>query len=121
MMKSRINLIFINMVLGVLGIIYAGLRPIHYKLTLYKRCRYQFKPREDDIFVVTFPKSGTTWLQAILYQLTTDGNMNFSNISDVCPFFADWRNDDFNKMASPRIFKSHLAYGYIPSFPARYI
>jgi len=36
-----------------------------------------FVPRNDDIFIVTYPRSGTTWLQQILYQLTTDGNMDF--------------------------------------------
>ena len=41
----------------------------------------------DDIFVVTYPRSGTTWTQMILYQLTTDGRMDFAHITQVCPWF----------------------------------
>ncbi|XP_017225285.2 cytosolic sulfotransferase 6-like [Daucus carota subsp. sativus] len=32
-------------------------------------CQEEFQPRENDIFLVTPPKSGTTWLKAILYAL----------------------------------------------------
>ncbi|KAK1387246.1 Sulfotransferase [Heracleum sosnowskyi] len=32
-------------------------------------CQKHFKPRENDIFIVTAPKSGTTWMKAILYAL----------------------------------------------------
>ena len=35
--------------------------------------------KKSRIFIVTFPKSGTTWMEMIMYQLTTDGNME--NIS----------------------------------------
>src|SRR4051794_23154787 len=31
-----------------------------------------YEPREDDIFIVSYPKSGTTLMQMLLYQLTTD-------------------------------------------------
>jgi hypothetical protein len=44
-----------------------------------------FVPRPDDIFIVTYPRSGTTWMQMILYQLTTDGDMTFAHIEQVCP------------------------------------
>jgi hypothetical protein len=86
-----------------------------------------YVPREDDIFIVSYPRSGTTWMQMILYQLSTDGDMNFSHISEVCPWFdrmllSNMMNGkDLEKLPSPRIFKSHLPYKWIPRGPCKYI
>jgi hypothetical protein len=45
-----------------------------------------FKPRPDDVFVVTSSKCGTTWMQQILHQLRSGGDMSFDEIDDVVPF-----------------------------------
>ena len=45
-----------------------------------------FKPRSNDVFVVTPPKCGTTWMQQILHQLRSGGDMSFSDISEEIPF-----------------------------------
>jgi len=84
-------------------------------------------PRPEDIFIVSYPRSGTTWMQMILYQLSTDGNMDFMHISEVCPWFDRMllfnimNGDDLEKLPSPRIFKSHLPYKWIPRGPCKYI
>ena len=86
-----------------------------------------FVHRKDDIFIVTYPRSGTTWMQMILYQLTTGGSMDFDHISQKAPFFERLiaigavDASDFEKLPSPRIFKSHLNYTQIPKGPGRYI
>ena len=45
-----------------------------------------FKPRSDDVFVATAPKCGTTWMQQILHQLRSGGDMSFEVICDVIPY-----------------------------------
>lgn len=91
-----------------------------HRLLNFLRGLLEFRSRVDDVFVVTYPRSGTTWIQMILYQLTTDGRMDFAHISQVCPWFErslalgtmDAR--DFDALPSPRVFKSHLPYNWLP-------
>ena len=82
-----------------------------------------FIPRADDIYIVTYPRSGTTWIQMILYQLTTDGNMDFIHISQCIPWleraFLTGRN--LNEIPSPRIFKTHWHLSRVRQWPGRYI
>ncbi|MEO1050049.1 MAG: sulfotransferase domain-containing protein [Bacteroidota bacterium] len=70
-----------------------------------------YKPRPDDVFVVTYPKSGTTWAQNIVYQMLHDGDVSFDHISEVSPFFdTTYQEPSFEQLASPRVIKSHLPY-----------
>jgi hypothetical protein len=82
----------------------------------------------DDTFVVSFPRSGTTLMRMLLWQILTDGNINFTHICDVSPFFE--RDllarhirgvDTIASLPHPHIIKSHLAYSLIPKGPGRYI
>ncbi len=79
-----------------------------------KRLKYldyisKFGDKEDDIYIVTYPRSGTTLMQMILYQLVTDGNLNIESIFDV----TSWLRADFERgipvqqLPSPRIIKTH--------------
>jgi methylamine dehydrogenase accessory protein MauD len=82
-----------------------------------------FVPRADDIFIVTYPRSGTTWVQMILYQLTTEGKMDFPHITTVCPWFERSLKDatTYDALPAPRVFKSHLSYRKVPKGPCKYI
>ena len=84
---------------------------------------FGFVPRPDDIFIVTYPRSGTTWMQMILYQLTTDGSMDIPHIAEYCPWFERSLRSGrgFETRPSPRLFKSHLPYQKIPKGPGKYI
>ena len=86
--------------------------------------RWRFEPRTDDIFIVTYPKSGTTWLQQIVYQLTGDGNMDIPHIRTVSPYFdVDLMAspDQFRQLPSPRIFKSHGTFNEVYNPKSRFI
>jgi len=80
--------------------------------------------RPSDILVTPFGKSGTTWLQQIAHTLRTRGDIDFDDISRVCPWI-ETSTDlglDLNaeQKANPRVFKSHLDAGRIPQ-GGRYI
>jgi len=81
----------------------------------YLKFKMDFGERDDDIYIVTYPKSGTTLMQMLLYQLTTNGEVNFKHIYEVSPWI---RNDSFKKrkprldLPSPRLIKSHDPYEY---------
>lgn len=87
----------------------------------------EFVPRPDDIFIASYGRSGTTWMQMILYQLATDGSMDFPHINQVSPWFERVlaRNilnvDRLNQLPSPRILKTHLPYKRVPKGPCKYI
>ncbi len=89
-------------------------------LTVKARNTRAFKPRPDDIFIATYPKSGTTWMQNILYQLTSDGKTDFSHINEIAPCFEN-TDADLEALPSPRILKTHLLYHMLPKNPARCI
>jgi hypothetical protein len=88
------------------------------------RLRYlEYVPRADDIFIVTYPRSGTTWMQMILYQLTTDGSMDFPHIAQHSPWFERSlrMGKGFEALPGRRVFKSHLPYRKIPKGPCKYV
>lgn len=82
----------------------------------FTKYMYLFGERDDDIYVASYVKSGTTWMQMILYQLTTDGDMNFTHIYDVSPWLRNLAVTDgeLKEWPSPRIIKMHDAYRTIP-------
>jgi Sulfotransferase domain len=91
---------------------------------LQRRVRHlQYTPRADDVFIVTYPRSGTTWMQMILYQLTTAGDVNFPHIAEHCPWFEKSVRSahGFELRPSPRLFKSHLPFRQIPKGAGKYI
>lgn len=76
---------------------------------------YQLEERESDVYIVTFPKSGTTWMQVIVYNLLTDGKMDFEHIYDVSPWLSNQAHlgedpQKVNELPSQRYFKSHDKY-----------
>ena len=80
--------------------------------------------RPTDVVVAPYGKSGTTWLQQIAHTLRTRGDMDFDDISRVCPWIETSTSLgldlDAEQKADPRVFKSHLDAQRVPK-GGRYI
>lgn len=71
--------------------------------------------REKDIFISSFRKSGTTWVQFILHCLKTQANLDFEEIDEECPDLEHIllrtghkiKPEDIEAYADPRCFKAH--------------
>lgn len=71
----------------------------------------ELRVRSDDVFISTFAKCGTTWMQQMVHGLRSRGDMSFGEISEVVPFLevAFDCGIDLNapQRHSPRAFKTH--------------
>ncbi|KAK8515829.1 hypothetical protein V6N13_096846 [Hibiscus sabdariffa] len=79
-----------------------------------------FKPRPTDILLATFPKTGTTWLKALIFATVNRTRYGFSDHPllttgphDCFPFLDayvyenDRSFDDLEKLPSPRLLSTH--------------
>ncbi|XP_070578870.1 sulfotransferase 1E1-like [Ptychodera flava] len=79
-----------------------------------------FATRSDDVFIVGFPKSGTTWLQIALSMMYSNwGTCKRSKkgrvpVLDIPSLPGVEGHDKCVKASSPRLMKSHLPFDYFP-------
>jgi len=76
----------------------------------------------DDVFVCSYPKSGTTWMQHIVGSLV--GGTSSDHVSDRSPFFelqTHWRDGELipriierQQESSRRMFNTHLRWEMMP-------
>ncbi len=70
----------------------------------------------DDIFLVSFPKSGNTWTRFLLANLRfPDEPATWANIDRLVPDPTGTTKRDFDRMPRPRIIKSHECFD--PRYP----
>ncbi len=78
----------------------------------------RFVARPSDVFICTYSKSGTTWMQQVVHQLRSGASMAFREISEVVPWIesaVDMGIDPAADQAwTPRAFKSHLTWTEAP-------
>ena len=93
------------------------------KIDFIRRGRLKFNFHPDDIFIVTYPRSGTALVRMILYQLTTDGSMEFEHISQFIPFFDRLLSigKEPESHSSPRVFTTHFRRRWLPKKKCKYI
>jgi hypothetical protein len=84
----------------------------------------QIPASADDVFIATFPKSGTTWMQQICHGLRSRGDMNFKEVGWVAPWLERGHmfgiDSRIAQHYTPRLFKTHLPYAQVNK-GARYI
>jgi len=77
-----------------------------------------YKPDPTDVFIVTPPKCGTTWMQQIVHGLRTRGSMDFDEITRVVPWLEMAHDCGIDlhtpQAAHPRAFKSHSTVDKLP-------
>jgi Sulfotransferase domain len=70
----------------------------------------------DDVFLVSFPKSGNTWTRFLLANLIfPDQPATFANIHRLIPDPSGTNKRDFDSIPRPRIIKSHECFD--PRYP----
>lgn len=99
-------------------------------LTEQKRCM-DFPARDDDVWISSFPKCGTTWTQEMVWNIMNDSDFATAksvNLDERVPFFEMYPLTDETfrpsapdtvkqvaKMKSPRIVKTHFSYEMLPT------
>lgn len=76
-----------------------------------------FKIRSNDVFVIAYPKSGTTWTEEIVWLI--QNNLDFDKALSVSHtkrvvFLDEEPLNKSDQVDSPRVFKSHLTFDYLP-------
>jgi hypothetical protein len=70
----------------------------------------------DDIFLVSYPKSGNTWTRFLIANLAyPEKNPDFSNINDILPDVEGMSKRDLARAPRPRVLKSHQYFD--PRYP----
>ncbi|XP_048133619.1 cytosolic sulfotransferase 12-like [Rhodamnia argentea] len=110
--------------------LYQGFWFPSWRLNGIVNCQNHFQAHPSDILLVTNPKSGTTWLKAILFALLNRTKYSNSdsqqrhplltqNSHEIVPYLEDKLHleeeiPDLSALASPRLFATHLPYSSLP-------
>ena len=84
-----------------------------------------YQAQANDLFIVTYPRSGTTWMQNIVYNLHTDGkpfNADIKHFFEQNPHLEIAGKTGLGRMQRPGAIKTHLPLDRISNNPqAKYI
>ncbi|KAM8724755.1 amine sulfotransferase-like [Acanthopagrus schlegelii] len=92
--------------------------PIKYTTAEYIDSLQSFEIRDSDIFLVTYPKSGSIWTQQIIISICElAGGLNeYPNNFEQMPWLEYLAGrEDYSLRPSPRLFSSHLTPALMPA------
>lgn len=70
----------------------------------------------EDVFLVSFPKSGNTWTRFLIANLLhPETSVGFDNIANLIPDVESTAKRVFDRAARPRVIKSH--HVFLPEYP----
>lgn len=75
-----------------------------------------YQAQSSDIFIVTYPKCGTTWTQYIIWLIQHNGEplQASQKIDNYIPHLEEVGKDKIMSLATPRIIKTHLPFSLTP-------
>ncbi|XP_041440713.1 uncharacterized protein LOC100036897 isoform X1 [Xenopus laevis] len=79
------------------------------------RALNNFQARDDDLLLVSYPKSGTHWLAEILRQLYNAKAPNKVSITSPIEFGDVGKLEELKSITTRRIIPTHLSYEMIPN------
>lgn len=89
------------------------------------RSAMNYVAKAGDIFILTYPKSGTTWMETIVFGLLNNGRAfddDFDYYMKQTPFLELQGKDAVEKMTHPGSITTHLPFDRVPYHPqAKYI
>jgi len=114
-MRRKVALFLLDLTCFVTRLVSNIAMTVFAKASMARLRHFTLKPRPGDIYISTFNKAGTTWMQMILYQLVTAGRGEFDHISQVAPFYDELpfvgpAERLLEELPSPRLLKTHLPY-----------
>jgi hypothetical protein len=81
----------------------------------------EFVAKDGDVFVTTFPRSGTTWTEQIVHLLVNNGEQGDQLLTDAVPWLEtlphrpNGMHEFLKTLPERRLFTSHLPYSLMPS------
>lgn len=80
------------------------------RILLEQSIRNYLEVFDDDIFLVSYPRSGNTWMRFLLGSLLYEERIDWNNFEEYIPDIYRNTDKELKKLQRPRVLKSHHPY-----------